>query len=129
MTRTRWSSRRLAFFEVKAVTNLILPSTSRWQILGLLDVAHTFPTRPDAGVYPPPAVIFITTGGTIIGQGVVDQANMWTVAVWQKQVSYNANSANPNDPDLRIEDATCLNPNLYATLPSYGVPRCRRSAR
>ena len=32
-----------AFFEVKAVTAPITPSTSNWQILGLLDGARTWP--------------------------------------------------------------------------------------
>ncbi len=38
------------FYEVKAVTGNLTLGTSNWQILGLLDVATSFPTVP-----PPPA--------------------------------------------------------------------------
>ncbi len=116
-----------AFFEVKAVTGAITPSTSRWQILGLLDVARSAMPLPGTTV-PPPAVVFITTGGTTISTtgstsspGVVAQATAWGVGVWQRKVYYDAHSADPNNPDLRLEDATCLTPTLYGAWSSYKV--------
>jgi hypothetical protein len=109
-----------AFFEVKAVTAPITLATSKSQILGLLDVAIT-KTTPPAGPHPPPLVLFITTGGTTVAPDVVAQGIAWKVAVWQQTASYNANSANANDPDLRLEKATCLTPSLYGSLSSYQV--------
>ncbi len=131
MTVTQDTFPNSAFFEVKAVKSTITLGTSQYRILGLLDVAHTLPTVPDAGgPYPPPLVDFITTGGTVVSSSVVTKATGWSVAVWQQSVSYDANSAHPNNPDLRLEDATCLNPSLYAGLPSYKVsPGRGRSPR
>ena len=71
------------FYEVKAVNGTLVLSTSKYQILGLLDVATTFPTVP-AGQHAPPLVMFTTTSNTAISQGVVTQANTWGVAVWQQ---------------------------------------------
>ena len=85
---------------------------------------------PDAGApFLRPSWTFITTGGTIISTtGSPEPAGAWWrrltawgVAVWQQPVYYNVNSANPLDPDLQLQDATCLNPQLYAGLPSYKV--------
>ncbi len=101
------------FYEVKAVTGNLTPGTSNWQILGLLDVANTQITKP-AGPHPPPAVFFITTGNTTVSSGVVNYGNMWNVAVWRQDVLYDANSATPNNPNLTLGMATCLNKQLYA---------------
>jgi hypothetical protein len=100
------------FYEVKAVTGNLTLGTSQWQILGLLDAARTFPTVP-ADDHAPPAVIFTTTSNTTVTQGVVTQANAWGVGVWQRMVEYDANSATPNNPLLRIGPSTCLNSSLY----------------
>jgi hypothetical protein len=100
------------FYEVKAVTGSLTLGTSQWQILGLLDVAVNFPTVP-SGPHAPPAVIFTTTSNTTISQSVLDQASMWGVAVWQRKVFYDANSATPNNPLLHLGPATCLNPMVY----------------
>jgi hypothetical protein len=101
-------------YEVKAVTGNLTPGTSQNQILGLLDVATTFPSVP-AGPHAPPAVIFITTSNTTVSPAVVAQAITWGVAVWQQNVQYNANSATLSDPYLRIGPSTCLTPSLYPT--------------
>jgi hypothetical protein len=113
------------FFEVKAVNGTLVPSTSQWQILGLLNVATTFPTVP-SGPHAPPAVIFTTTSNTSVSTtgttsvpGVVAQATAWGVAVWQEKVYYDANSATPNNPNLHLGEAVCLNPALYPTLSTY----------
>jgi hypothetical protein len=101
------------FYEVKAVTNPITPGTSNWQILGLLDVARQ--AMPPAGLHAPPAVIFITTGSTTVSTGVMTQANTWKVAVWQVETFYDANSANPNNPNLSLGQPQCLNLGVYAS--------------
>jgi hypothetical protein len=110
------------FFEVKAVNGTLVPSTSKWQILGLLDIATSFPTVP-SGPHAPPAVIFTTTWNTAVSTtgttsvpGVVAQATAWRVAVWQEMVYYDSNSATPNNPDLHLGKAVCLNPAIYPTL-------------
>jgi hypothetical protein len=59
-------------------------------------------------------VFFTTTGNTTVSPGVVTMATGWNVAVWQQQVLYDANSANPNNPNLELGDQVCLNPDLYA---------------
>jgi hypothetical protein len=110
------------FFEVKAVASPLSESTSKWQILGLLDVARSFPTVPTQP-HPPPAVYFTTTDNTAVSPGVVTKATGWTVAVWQRTVLYDANSANPNNPDLSLGPEKCLNPTLYAGwMASWIVP-------
>jgi hypothetical protein len=104
------------YYEVKAVTGALTPGTSNWQILGLLDVANTFPTKP-AGTHPPPAVFFVTTGNTTVSTtgttavpGVVAQATAWGVAVWQQQVLYDANGG--SNPNLTLGPPVCLTPTL-----------------
>jgi hypothetical protein len=111
------------FFEVKAVTGNLTPGTSQWQILGLLDVATSFPMVPDAGSHAPPAVFFTTTSNTIVTQPVVDQGTMWGVGVWQQKVYYDANGG--TNPNLSLGDPmspipTCLNPRLYPPM-SYTI--------
>jgi len=100
------------FFEVKAVTNPLTLGTSQWQLLGLLDGVSTWPTVP-AGPHAPPAVFFTTTSNTIVTQPMVDQGTTWKVAVWQAKVFYDANSANPTNPNLSVQKAVCLNPAVY----------------
>jgi hypothetical protein len=112
-------------YEVKAVTGALTPGTSNWQILGLLDVANTQITKP-AGPHPAPAVFFITTGNTTVSSGVVAQATMpaqgtmpmWSVAVWQQQVLYDANGG--SNPNLTLGPPTCLTTTLCA--PPAAVP-------
>jgi hypothetical protein len=100
------------FYEVKAVNGTLVLSTSQYQILGLLNVAQL--AQPPQGPHAPPLVMFTTTSNTLISQAVVDKATAWGVAVWQQIVEYNANSANPNNPNLRIADPQCKNPTLYS---------------
>jgi hypothetical protein len=102
-------------YEVKAVTGNLTPGKNQWQILGLLDAANTWPAVPPSA-HAPPAVIFTTTSNTIISSGVLTDAMMWSVGVWQRMVEYDANSATPNNPLLRIGASTCLTPSLYPTL-------------
>ena len=102
------------FYEVKAVTGVLTPGTSQWQILGLLNVASIFPTVP-AGPHAPPLVMFTTTSNTTISQPVVTTATGSGVAVWQQIVEYDANSATPSNPTLRIASPACLNPSVYPT--------------
>jgi hypothetical protein len=102
------------FFEVKAVASPLTESTSKWQILGLLDVARKANANAPAQMHPPAAVFFTTTSNTAVSAGVVTRGTTWTVAVWQQKVLYDANSATPNDPALSLGDESCLNPELYA---------------
>ena len=105
------------FYEVKAVTGALTLGTSQYQILGLLDVAQIAAakaaTQAPMQMRPPPAVFFTTTGNTTVSPGVVTKGTAWSVAVWQQQVLYDANSANPNNPNLSLGDEVCLNPGLY----------------
>jgi hypothetical protein len=105
------------FFEVKAVTGALTLGTSQYQILGLLNVAQIAATKAAAKgpvqMRPPPVVFFTTTGNTTVSPGVMTQAIAWGVGVWQQRVLYDANSANPNNPNLALGDNVCLNPNLY----------------
>jgi hypothetical protein len=102
------------FFEVKAVTGALTLGYSKSQIRGLLDVATSYPPAVPTGPHPPPAVFFTTTGNTTVAQDVVALGNSSMVAVWQQQVLYDANSANPNNPDLSLGDEVCLTPGLYS---------------
>jgi hypothetical protein len=102
------------FFEVKAVTGPLTLGTSQYQILGLLDIARIAGTNAPTQMHPPPAVFFTTTGNTTVSPDVVAKGTDWGVAVWQQQVLYDANSANPNNPNLSLGDEVCLNPGLYA---------------
>jgi hypothetical protein len=108
------------FFEVKAVTGALTPGTSQWQVLGLLDAVTTFP--PVVPSKPlPTAVYFTTTGNTTVSPGVLTTATGWGVAVWQRKVLYDANSANPNDPNLALDDEVCLNPGVYTGWMKYWI--------
>jgi hypothetical protein len=112
---TNWNPniyQQSVFYEVKAVNGPLLVSDNRWQIYGFLDALTRFPKVPPQ-TPPPPALIFTSTSNTIIGADVVAQATLWSVAVWQQKVYYDANSATPNNPNLRIMAAQCLNKPLY----------------
>jgi hypothetical protein len=58
-------------------------------------------------------VVFNTTSNTVVTQTVVKQGTAWGVGVWQGTVYYDANSATPTNPNLRLGDPVCLNPSLY----------------
>jgi hypothetical protein len=96
-------------YEVKAVTGALTPGTSNWQILGLLDVANVN-TKATAPVGSHPAVFFITTGNTTVSTGVVTDAIMWNVAVWQQKVLYDANGG--TNPNLSLDTPVCLTQTL-----------------
>jgi len=115
------------FYEVKAKNGTLTPGTSQWQILGLLDVATSFPTAPTTA-HAPPLVFFTTTSnttvstkGTSTSPGVVAQATTWGVAVWQQIVEYDANSSTPNNPNLRLGPTTCLNDSVYQNVPAVDL--------
>jgi hypothetical protein len=102
------------FLEVKAVTGNMTLSTSRYQILGLVDVA----SRSSAGtstvpMHPPPQLIFLTTGNTTIGDDVKAQATALGVALWQAPVFEDLNT-NPNNPMLYLNAFEPLNAQVYA---------------
>jgi hypothetical protein len=101
------------FFEVKAVTGPLLPSTSRSQIRGLIDVA----SRSKAGVstvphHPPPALVFTVTGNTPIDPSTLALANQRSVAIWLQVVFEDTNTP-PDNPDLAIGIRAPMNPEVY----------------
>jgi hypothetical protein len=71
-----------------------------------------------SGAHAPPLVMFTTTSNTTIAPSTVKEANQLGVAVWQQMVEYDANSATPNNPNLRIAKPECLNDSVYTTSPS-----------
>ncbi len=102
------------FWEVKAVTGTITLSTSRWQILGLIDVAAissaAIATDPHA---PPPEVVFTITGSTTIGADVVATATQRGVAIWVQAVFEDVTIPNDPNPDLYIGPRGALNESVY----------------
>jgi hypothetical protein len=105
-----WSFTQSMLFEVKAVTGVLSLSTSRWQILGLIDVASG--SLADAGTHPPPALVFTTTGNTNLGLDMLKEATMLGVAIWQQIVMEDTNT-NPNNPDLYIDQVLPANQDVY----------------
>jgi hypothetical protein len=108
-----------AFGEVKAVAGSLTPGDSRWQILGLLDVARRSPiTMAPVSQPPPPVLELVTTGNTLVAISTIQQANLWGVVLVQ-QVVYEV-PAVPNDPnpDLCLGAKQVLN---YGSTPNpYG---------
>jgi hypothetical protein len=109
------------FYEVKAVTGALTLGTSKWQILGLLDVAQIAGANAPPQMHPPPAVYFTTTGNTVVSSGVLTKATAWGVGVWQRKVYYDVHSANQNDPDLYLGAEECLTLDLYAAWTNYWI--------
>jgi hypothetical protein len=108
------------FWEVKAVTGALLLSSSRWQILGFLDVARMSAAGQSTDPkHPPPVVVFTTTSNTTIDPTVLTQATQWGVAVWQELVFYDATDPNDQNPDLWLGPLGPLNQDVY---PPGGVP-------
>jgi hypothetical protein len=102
------------FWEVKAVTGNLTLSTSRYQILGLIDVATLSPAGMSTmQPHPPPAVVFVTTGNTIVGPDVLLTATQLGVAIWQGFVWEDGTTPNDPNPDLYLGPITCLNPTVY----------------
>ncbi len=114
------------FYEVKAVTGALVLSSSRSQILGLIDVLASSPVAVATEPYaPPPQLVFTTTGNTTISPTVFTYATQRGVAVWQQVVFSDFNP--PGDPDLYLGPAVPLNPQVYGTatlpvLPSGWAP-------
>ena len=112
------------FWEVKAVTGTLTLATSRYQILGLIDVA----SLSSAGMstvpkHPPPAVVFTTTGNTPIGTDVLAKATQQVVALWQQVVFEDATIPNDPNPDLYIGPLVPVNPDVYGTaIPQPSLP-------
>lgn len=114
------------FFEMKAVTGALTQSTSKYQLLGLIDVASRSPagaanqptppatacvstTQPN---HPPPALVFTTTGNTNLDLTMLQKATQLCVAIWQQIVMYDANT-DPNNPDLYLDQALPANQAVY----------------
>jgi hypothetical protein len=102
------------FGEVKAVTGVITPGTSRWQILGLIDVASKSPANtPETSLGPRPELVFTTTGNTAISPGVMADATAVRVAIWQQMVYEVPTMQDDPNPDLCIGPRVPLNPIVY----------------
>lgn len=114
-----------SFYEVKAVNGIVGLSHSRYQILGLIDVAALSP----AGMSPGkpkglrPIVTFVTTGDTVIGPDVLAEATRRGVAVWQAIV-LEAPSMLAMNSVLSIGPFVPLNPAVYTpVVPPASVPK------
>jgi hypothetical protein len=88
-----------SFGEVKAVTGNLTLGYSRWQILGLIDVARLSPATTTRRWFPQPQpqLLFITTGNTGIPGPTIQKATLWNVLMFQQMV-YEV-PAMPNDPN------------------------------
>ena len=104
------------FWEVKAVTGALTLSTSKYQILGLIDVASMSPAGlSTVAKHPPPVVRFTITGNTSVSQGVLAEATQDGVAIWAEVVFEAAITPNDPDPDLYIGQLVPMNPDVYGT--------------
>ena len=102
------------FWEVKAVNGALTPSTSQYQIVGLLDVARNSAAGTSTlPKHPPPVVLFTTTSNTTVGKSTLAQATQWGVAVWQQTVAYDATDPTDPNPDLCFGEVGPLNQDVY----------------
>ncbi len=94
--------------EPRADPPLVL-SHSRWQILGLIDVAAGSPAGLTAGpARVPPILTFITTWNTEIDPNVIREATLRGVLLFQQYVVEDRFSA-PNNPLLTLTEPIQLN--------------------
>jgi hypothetical protein len=112
------------FGEVKAVAGYLPPSYSRYQILGLVDVAR----RSAAGSstlpnHPPPELVFTTTGNTKMSALTLGQANAWGVAIWWQIVYEDPAMPDDPNPDLCIDRALPQNQAVYPPGVTVGTYR------
>jgi hypothetical protein len=106
-------------WEVKAVTGTLTLASSRWQILGLIDVASRSPAGMSTkGKHPPPTVVFTITGNTLLSDNVLTEATLSDVAIWVQVVFEDATTPDDPDPDLYIGQLEPANPEVYGS----GVP-------
>ncbi len=106
---------------MKAVGGALTPSYSRYQILGLLDVARMSAAGTSTlPKHPPPVVVFSTTANTTVAPSTLVQATQWGVAVWQETVAYDATDPTDQNPDLCFGRVVPMNQDVY---PAGGTPQ------
>lgn len=74
------SHSQASWFEVKAVRGPLRLSTSRYQILGLINALSILPFGPSHGARP--MITFVTTEDTAIIVDVIDRATQNQIALW-----------------------------------------------
>jgi hypothetical protein len=101
------------FVEVKAVKGFLAPSANGYQVAGLIEAAATSPaarmTGPDR---PVPAVVFLTTGDTILSPLVMSDATERGVAIWQAVV-FELPGSTTAQPRLGLGPIVPRNPSVY----------------
>jgi hypothetical protein len=108
------------FVEVKAVKGNITLSHNYHQIAGLIDLAANSPAgRIGAPEQPAPAVVFITTGDTVISPITVEEASRLGVALWQT-VAFELSRSTTVNPRFGLGPVVPLNPSIYR--PSWPEP-------
>jgi hypothetical protein len=118
------------FWEVKAVNGLLMLSTSRWQILGLIDVATLSPAgQSPLPKHPPPVVVFTILGNTTLDPGMLAESTNQGVAIWAQVVFEDPVILNDPDPDLYIGPLGPMNPNVYTTGVPLGSPATGKHAK
>jgi len=101
------------FIEVKAVKGSLAPSHSAYQVSGLIDVAANSPAARMTGIERPiPAVVFVTTGDTIISPMVMEEATRRRVAIWQT-VAFELPGSTDIRPHLGLGQVVPRNPEVY----------------
>jgi hypothetical protein len=116
---------------VKAVNGYLPPSYSKYQILGLLNVAQISPAGSSTlPKHPPPELVFTTTGNTKMSTLTIGQANLWGVAIWWQVVYEDPAMPNDPNPDLCINACVSVNPGVYPPtvnpLPFRPNPTCTK---
>lgn len=101
------------FVEVKAVKGGLTLSHSAYQITGLIDVAANSPAaRMIGGERPIPALVFVTTGDTIISPMVIEEARRRRVAIWHT-VAFELVGSTTARPRLGLGPVVPRNPDVY----------------
>jgi hypothetical protein len=101
-----------SFYEAKAVAGVISLAHSQHQIRGFIDVADWSPAGIEIGGAIPP-IMFMTTADTIIGQDVINEANLKEVAIWQTSVSQLAGFPGLSGSVLQLGWRVPLNPRVF----------------
>jgi hypothetical protein len=108
-----------SFIEVKATRKGIRLSSSRHQILGLLDALARSPAK-DAKYIRPAIIFFVITSDTQIAREVIDKATQLRIALWQI-TAYELKTPTPGPAQLQLGPAMLLTPKtLPDTVPTGG---------
>jgi len=110
------------FVEVKAVKGFLTPSYDDYQVAGLIEAAATSPAALMADPERPiPAIIFITTGDTLISPLVMSDATARRVAIWHAVVFELPGSATDR-PHFGLGPVVPRNPEVYGEARPQPLP-------